>query len=190
MKGSVFIATSLDGFIARPDGGIEWLPHGTTEDHGYNDFIATVDAIVMGRHSYEKVLTFDKWYYGATRVVVLSSRPIPPAPPGADVHHLSGTPDAVAAELDRRGIHRAYIDGGVTIQRFLRAGLIDRIIITRIPVLLGQGIPLFGELAGDILLDHVATRSWPSGLVQSEYRVKEPRAESREPRAESREPGA
>ena len=171
MIGSVFIATSLDGFIARPDGGIDWLPHGTTEDHGYNAFIATVDAIVMGRHSYEKVLTFGGWYYGTMPVYVLSSRPIPTAPTGATVHHLTGEPREVAAELDRRGVRRAYIDGGVTIQRFLRAGLIDRIIVTRIPVLLGKGIPLFGDLVHDMKLAHVSTRSWPSGLVQSEYEV-------------------
>lgn len=171
MKGSVFIATSLDGFIARPDGAIDWLPHETTEDHGYDPFIDSVDAIVMGRLSYETVLGFNGWFYGTKPVYVLSSRPIPSAPIGAVVERLAGEPHEIAAELCRRGVRDAYIDGGVTIQRFLRAGLIHRLIITRIPVLLGTGRPLFGELAADIRLAHVRTRSWPSGLVQSEYKI-------------------
>ncbi|HWA40271.1 MAG TPA: dihydrofolate reductase family protein [Gemmatimonadales bacterium] len=171
MVGSVFIATSLDGFIARPDGTIDWLPHDSTEDYGYDPFMASVDAIVMGRLTYESVLGMGKWFYGTTPVYVLSSRPIAPAPEGAVVAHLAGEPRTVAAELDRRGVRDAYIDGGVTIQRFLRAGLIHRLIITRIPVLLGAGRPLFGALAADLRLTHVRTQSWPSGLVQSEYKV-------------------
>ena len=171
MKGSVFIATSLDGLIARPDGTIDWLPHDSTEDYGYDPFMATVDAIVMGRLTYESVLGLGKWFYGKTPVYVLSTRPIAAAPDGALAERLAGEPREVAAELARRGVRDAYIDGGVTIQRFLRAGLIHRLIITRIPVLLGAGRPLFGELVSDIRLTHVRTQSWPSGLVQSEYRI-------------------
>ena len=171
MKGSVFIATSLDGFIARPDGTIDWLPHGSTEDYGYDPFMASVDALVMGRLTYESVVGMGVWFYGTKPVYVLSSRAIPGAPEGAVVHRLAGDPHEIAAELDRRGVRDAYVDGGVTIQRFLRAGLIHRVIITRIPVLLGAGRPLFGELAQDLRLTHVRTQSWPSGLVQSEYLV-------------------
>ena len=172
MNGSVFIATSLDGFIARPNGAIDWLPHDSTEDYGYDPFMASVDAVVMGRLSYETVLGMGGWFYGTKPVYVLSSRPmLPPAPEGATVVRLAGAPEEVAADLTRRGVRDAYIDGGVTIQRFLRAGLIRRVIITRIPVLLGTGRPLFGELAADIRLAHLRTQSWPSGLVQSEYRI-------------------
>ncbi|MDT4969530.1 MAG: hypothetical protein QOJ64_4267 [Acidobacteriota bacterium] len=172
MKASVFIATSLDGFIAREDGALDWLPPNGGEPHGYNEFIATVDAIVIGRKTFETVLAFDVWPYGAKQVVVLSSNPTNlVAPSGAVCDFLSGTPREIVDRLSERGIKHSYIDGGVTVQRFLEAGLIQRLIITRIPVLLGKGIPLFGPLSKDIRLDHVATRSYASGLVQSEYEI-------------------
>jgi dihydrofolate reductase len=171
MKASVFIATSLDGFIAREDGGIDWLPT-DPEPHGYDEFIATVDAIVLGRKSFETVLTFGEWPYGTKPVVVLSSRPSElTAPPGAACDMMSGTPTEIVARLAERGLGHLYVDGGVTIQRFLEAGLIQRVVITRIPVLLGRGIPLFGPISRDVRFEHVATRAFPSGMVQSEYRV-------------------
>jgi dihydrofolate reductase len=173
MKASVFIATSLDGFIARQDGGLDWLPADGGEPHGYDEFIATVDAIVMGRKTFEIVLAFDAWPYGPKPVVVLSSTPSKlKAPADVACEFMSGSPPEIVARLTRRGMKHLYIDGGVTIQRFLQAGLIQRLIITRIPVLLGSGIPLFGPLAHDIRLEHVATRSYPSGMVQSEYVVR------------------
>ena len=168
MKISVFIATSLDGFIARPDGGLDWLP-ASPEPHGYDEFMATVDALLVGRKTYETVLGFGGWVYGTKPVFVLSMSPLAPAPKEAVVAHLSGEPETIVAQLISRGLAHIYLDGGVTIQRFLRAGLVDRMIITRIPVLLGNGIPLFGTTAGDIHFTHVSTRSYPSGLVQSEY---------------------
>jgi dihydrofolate reductase len=172
MQASVFIATSLDGFIARANGGIDWLPPGGGEDHGYDAFIATVDALVIGRHTFETVLTFDTWPYSTKPVFVLSTRPLPvPAPAGAVVERLSGDPRDIVSQLAARGVRHIHVDGGITIQRFLRAGLIQRLIITRIPVLLGDGIPLFGGLPGDVALRHVATRPYASGLVQSEYVV-------------------
>lgn len=170
MKASVFVGASVDGFIARPDGGLDWLPN-DPEDHGYNEFIASVDALVIGRNTYETVLGFGGWAYGEKPVFVLSSRPLTPPPAGAVVDHLSGEPADIVAQLAARGIGRIYVDGGVTIQRFLRAGLIQRLIVTRVPVLIGEGIPLFGPLPGDVRLTHVSTRSFPSGLVQSEYRL-------------------
>jgi dihydrofolate reductase len=171
MKASVFIATSLDGFIARENGAIDWLP-ANPEPHGYDEFIASVDAIVIGRKTFETVLSFGGWFYGKTLVVVLSSRPSElKAPEGANCEFLSGDPRDVVAALEQRGINHAYVDGGVTIQRFLEAGLIQRMIITRIPVLLGSGIPLFGPLTRDVPLTHVATKSFNGGLVQSEYTI-------------------
>jgi dihydrofolate reductase len=172
MLASVFIATSVDGFIARPNGSLDWLPAGGGEEHGYDEFIATVDALVIGRGTFETVLTFDAWPYGSKRVIVLSSRPLDlSAARGGVVEQMSGSAEEIAARLDAEGVRHAYVDGGVTIQRFLRARLIQRLIITRVPVLIGEGIPLFGPLDSDVRLQHVATRTFPSGLVQSEYTV-------------------
>lgn len=171
MKASVFVGTSLDGFIARMNGSFDFLDAGGNEPHGYEEFIATVDALVMGRNTYEIVLGFGAWPYGSKPVFVLSSRPLAPAPAGAVVEQMAGGPAAIVSQLEARGIGHAYIDGGVTIQRFLEAGLIQRLIISRVPVLIGSGIPLFGPLTRDILLKHVATRQYAGGLVQSEYEI-------------------
>jgi len=171
VKASVFIGTSLDGFIAREDGGLDWLPEDGGEEHGYEAFMATVDALVIGRNTYETVLAFDAWPYGEKLVFVLSTRPLAPAPHGAVVERMSGPPADIVSQLAARGIRHAYVDGGITIQRFLEAGLIQRLIITRVPVLIGAGIPLFGSLQRDIALTHVATRQYATGLVQSEYVV-------------------
>jgi dihydrofolate reductase len=171
MKASVFIATSLDGFIARANGDLDWLPPGGGEPHGYDEFMATVDALVIGRKTFDTVLAFDTWPYGGKPVYVLSTRTLAPAPLGAVVERMSGAPVDIVSQLAARGIRHVYVDGGITIQRFLQAGLIQRLIITRIPVLLGAGIPLFGPLPGDIVLRHIGTRQYPSGLVQSEYEV-------------------
>jgi dihydrofolate reductase len=171
MKVSVFIGTSLDGFIARADGGLDFLPPGGGEEHGYRAFFASVDALVIGRHTFETVLGFDPWPYGEKPVFVLTTRPLAPAPRGAVVERLSGPPAEIVARLAARGFQHLYVDGGVTIQRFLRAGLIQRLVITRVPVLIGTGIPLFGALERDVALTHVATRAYPSGLVTSEYAV-------------------
>jgi dihydrofolate reductase len=170
MKASVFIGISLDGFIARANGDLDWLPQ-NCEPHGYDEFMATVDALVIGRKTYETVLAFDTWPYGEKPVFVLSTRTLAPAPSGAVVEHMSGEPGEIAAQLADRNIGHIYVDGGITIQRFLRAGLVQRLIITRVPVLIGDGIPLFGPLPRDISLKHVATRQYASGLVQSEYEV-------------------
>ena len=172
MKASVFIGTSVDGFIARPNGALDWLPEGGGEPHGYDEFIASVDAIVIGRKTFETVLSFGAWPYGDKRVVVLSSRPVDlSVVVGGVVEQMGGLPSEIAAQLAASGAQHLYIDGGITIQGFLRAGLIQRLIITRVPVLIGEGIPLFGMLPHDIRLHHIATRHYPSGLVQSEYLV-------------------
>jgi dihydrofolate reductase len=171
VKASVFIGTSLDGFIARTNGDLDFLPPGGGEPHGYDEFMATVDALVIGRKTFEKVLTFDTWPYGEKPVFVLSAHPLAPTPLGAVVEHMSGAPADILSQLAARGIRHVYVDGGIAIQRFLQAGLIQRLIITRVPVLIGDGIPLFGSLQRDIPLEHVATRQYASGLVQSEYVV-------------------
>jgi len=171
MKASVFVGTSVDGFIARGDGALDFLPQDSGESHGFEEFMATVDAVVMGRKTFEAVLGFGAWPYAGKPVFVLSHAPLPDAPPGAAVERLAGDPADIVAQLAARGIGHLYVDGGLTIQGFLRAGLIDRLVITRVPVLIGTGIPLFGALAGDVVLRHVATRQYRDGLVQSEYAV-------------------
>jgi dihydrofolate reductase len=172
MTVSVFVGTSLDGFIARPNGDLDFLPPGGGEPHGYDEFIASVDAIVIGRKTFETVLTLGPWPYGKKRVVVLSSRPVElRAATGADVEQMAGPPAGIVRQLADTGAHHLYVDGGITVQEFLRAGLVQRLIITRVPVLIGAGIPLFGTLPHDIQLRHVATRQYPSGLVSSEYHV-------------------
>lgn len=175
MRLSVYIATSLDGFIARKDGGIDWLPTGESaagEDYGYSAFMQSVDVLVMGRNTYELVRSFGgEWPY-TKPVIVLSSRKLDiPADLAPAVAQLAGEPDDVVSQLAARGFTHLYIDGGVTIQRFLRAGLIDQLILTRIPVLIGSGIPLFGELEADVQLTHLETNAYANGLVQSRYAV-------------------
>ncbi len=174
MTVSVFIGTSVDGFIARPDGALDFLPEGGGEPHGYAEFIASVDALAIGRKTFETVLAFPEWPYGERRVVVLSSHPLDLSTVrrGAKVEQMSGPPAEIVAKLAASGAHHLYVDGGITIQRFLRAGLVQRLIITRVPVLIGDGIPLFGTLPDDVRLRHVATRHYPSGLVQTEYQIR------------------
>lgn len=173
----VYIAQSLDGYIARPDGGLDWLeghdvPEG--EDFGYHAFMARVDALVMGRNSFESVLSFDvPWPYGETHVYVLTSRPLQiPEALRATVSAEGGAPAEVAARLAAAGVRAAYLDGGATIQRFLRAGLVDELIVTTIPVLLGEGIPLFGALEADQPLELVGVTGHEGcGFVVSRYEV-------------------
>ncbi len=172
MIASVFVGTSLDGFIARPNGDFDFLPADGGEPHGFEEFLATVDAIVMGRNTFEIVLPLRPWPYGDKRVVVLSSRPLNLSmASGGVIEQMAGPPEQIVSQLAASGIQHIYVDGGITIQRFLRAGLIQRLTITRVPVLIGEGIPLFGSLPHDVQLRHIATRHYPSGLVSSEYHV-------------------
>jgi dihydrofolate reductase len=172
MRASVFVGTSVDGFIARRNGDFDFLPEGGGEPHGYDEFMASVDVLVIGRNTFEKVLTFEKWPYAEKRVVVLSSRTIDVSNVrGAPIEHMSGSPADITSRLAASGASHAYIDGGITVQRFLRARLIQRIIVTRVPVLIGEGIPLFGSLPHDVQLRHIVTKNYPSGMVKSEYEV-------------------
>ena len=172
IQASVFIGVSVDGFIARSNGQLDFLPPGGGEPHGYAEFFTSIDALVIGRKTFETVLAFPQWPYGDKTVVVLSNRPLDfSAVRGGVVEQMAGDPVEIVTRLAARGFHHLYIDGGVTIQEFLRAGLIQRLIITRVPVLIGQGIPLFGPLHRDVKLHHMATQHYPSGLVKSEYRL-------------------
>ncbi|EMI56844.1 dihydrofolate reductase family protein [Rhodopirellula sallentina] len=176
-KCSVFIATSLDGFIARSDGSLDWLDQANAmvpegEDCGYQAFMGSVDVLVMGRKTYEKVRTFGEWPYGDQRVVVLSRKDISfPEEMPACVSHSSESPETLHKRLSDEGAEKLYIDGGATICRFLNAGLIDEMIITVIPVVIGSGIPLFGLAVEDRWLTHRSTTTYEFGFVQSTYDV-------------------
>jgi len=171
MRASVFVGTSLDGYMARVGGAYDFLPAGGGEPHGYEEFFASVDALVIGRNTYQVVLDIKPWPYGDKPVFVLSSRPLAEAPPGAVVERMSGSPEEIASALTHRGIEHVYVDGGATIQSFLNAGLIQRLTITRVPIIIGQGIPLFGPTTRDIPLRHIATQHYATGLVKSEYEI-------------------
>lgn len=171
----VFIATSLDGFIARSDGDIDWLLQrdDPSEDHGYPAFIADKDVIVMGRGSYEKVRTFDTWFYDRPVVVLseqLADSSVPEALKGK-LRFSNLAPKDLMTELESQGVQRVYVDGGRVVQSFLRDGLVTDMVITTVPVLIGSGRPLFGGLERDVDLKLVSSRSFPSGLVQSTYRL-------------------
>lgn len=173
--GHVYIAASLDGYIARLDGNLDWLMKQPTEgeNFGYDDFMESVDGLVMGRGTYEKVLSFGEWPY-ARPVMVLSNSLTQAEIPGMleGKVRVSGAPPAdVMQELEDEGWDRAYVDGGKVIQSFLRAGLIADMIITHVPILLGSGIPLFGPVDQDIDLTHLETRAFASGLIRSHYEV-------------------
>ena len=170
---SVFIAVSLDGYIARPDGGIDWL-HSVDmpgEDYGYNAFFESVDVVLLGRNSYDVVLGFSEWYYGDKRCVVLTHRP------GESRHgeeFYSGDVKELVQQLAESGVRRIYVDGGKVIQQFLDEKLIDDLTISVIPILLGDGIRLFASGSPEQRLVLEGTQSWSSGLTQLRYRVETP----------------
>jgi dihydrofolate reductase len=193
----VFIALTVDGFIATPDGEVDFLnnfhpdpnapPIADDEDDdelGFAAFMRSVDCLVMGRKSFEKVLSFgrDMWAYGETPVIVWSRNEIKTVEMIPD--HLKKTvscsslpPTQLLAELNaKKGYTRVYIDGGTTIRQFLEADLIDEMILTRAPILLGEGIPLFDNDTTAwkkrmITMKHVVTKAYPSGLVTTKYHI-------------------
>jgi len=176
LKASVFIATSLDGFIARENGDVDWLSEsdtdGSGEDYGFQEFMDSIDTLVMGRKTFEMVVSSGEWLYGDKQVIVLSSKPLQipsDLPPTIEV--ISDSPSEVIKQLSTHGAKHLYIDGGKTIQGFLKAGLIQQIIITRIPILIGKGIPLFGTEVKDIKLKLIEIKSFANGYVQSRYEV-------------------
>jgi len=173
---SVFIATSLDGFIARPDGSLDFLENAgkalAGEDYGYADFTKTIDCLVMGSNTFEKVASFPAWPYQDKRVIVMSQslKTIPEALHNK-VELSSQSPQDLVKRCTNEGLKRLYLDGGKLIQSFLQEKLVTDIIVTQLPILIGQGIPLFGKLAQDIKLEHLITKTYASGFVQSSYKV-------------------
>ena len=170
----VYIGTSLDGFIARTDGGIDWLV-GFADDEAvdaYNEFMAAIDVIVIGRGTFDTVLGFPAWPYDKP-VFVLSHtlRDVPETAHGkAEVLCLE--PSDILKHLSEKGFKAAYIDGGKVIQGFLAEGLIDTLTIATVPVLIGSGLPLFGSLDRDVAFDHIGTTVASNGLVRSYYERK------------------
>lgn len=174
--GHVFIGVSLDGYIARANGDIDWLVAFASmgEDYGYDRFIARMDCLIMGRGTYEAALTFDGWQYDKPVIVLsrnLSPSSIPPHLVGK-VEFFSGTSEEALAHAASKGWQHAYVDGGKTIQSFLRAGLIEDMVVSHLPILIGDGLPLFGPLERDVELELLGSYSLPSGMVQSTYKVR------------------
>ncbi len=165
---SAFLAASLDGFVARPGGGLDWLKavEAPGEDYGFAEFFASVDTLVVGRRTYDVVLGFPEWPYGGKRVVVLTHRP---AAARRDETFASGTPEAVVASLAAAGARRIYVDGGATVSSFLRVGLLDDLTLSVVPVVLGDGIRLFLPPLPERTLALREARAFPSGLVRLRY---------------------
>jgi dihydrofolate reductase len=176
MKCSVYCGASLDGFIAGPGGDIEWLhrpEYSHTEQAGltYDAFITTVDTIVMGRNTFDIALSFDRWPYQLP-VIVLSSRSVDvPDHLRGKVRIKSAHPRDLVAELAAEGARHLYVDGGITIQRFLQARLIHEITVTYLPILLGAGIPLFGSTGVETPLKLIEVTAFQNGFVQVRYSV-------------------
>ena len=177
IKCSAYMGMSVDGFIARADGDIEWLgrPEFSAPDNlglDYTTFMSTVDALVMGRKSFEKVASFPEWPYEKL-VVVLSTQNIEFPEHLADKVRLErGSPSEIVARLQAEGLQHLYIDGGVTVQQFLHAGLISELTITYLPILLGDGISLFASIGKEIPLTHVETTVSSNGITQTRYKIK------------------
>jgi dihydrofolate reductase len=173
MSNIVYIAASIDGFIARKDGSLDWLfdvPNPDNSDYGFKEFLNIIDAIVMGRTTYELVLTFEEWPYNKPVFVLSSTLKSVPKSVEGKAEVLNGSPDSIVKELNSRGYNNLYIDGGKTIQGFLKHELIDEMIITRIPILLCEGIPLFAALTKEQKYEHVKTEIFNNLLVKSHYK--------------------
>lgn len=171
MRTSVYIGTSLDGFIARKDGDIDWLTQFANDEavHAYETFMKGIDAIVIGRGTFEKILSFPSWPYEKQAFLLSTTIKELPNPLNRKISLLSLTPGEIPDYLATRGFTSAYVDGGKTIQSFLFAGLIDELIISKAPILIGDGIPLFGYLNIDNRFKHIRTDVQSNGLVRSYY---------------------
>jgi len=168
----VYIAASLDGYIATTKGGLDWLyevPNPDEDDYGYSEFITQIDAMVMGRHTFEKVRSFGEWPYKKKVYVLSSTLNEVPEELVDKVEILSGPVKIIVDTINTAGFKNLYIDGGKTIQKFLEQDLIDELIVTRIPILLGDGIPLFSKLANPIRFIHKNTEVYSQALVKSHY---------------------
>lgn len=169
--GHVFIGVSVDGFIARPDGDLKWLTEKDLPfaDSGYYEFIDTIDALIMGRTTYETVIEMEEWFY--TKPVFVLSTTLDPATIERDDVSVHRSIDDVLAAFGGAGHTNAYVDGGATIQGFMRSGLIDTMTLSYSPVLIGSGARLFGELDADVELEVISTATLPANFVQTKYRV-------------------
>ena len=173
MTNYVYIATSLDGFIATDEGDLDWLdeiPNPEKNDFGFADFMSEIDAIVMGRKTFEKVLSFEAWPYDKPVYVLSRSKLEIPEALQDKIKIIKGSPKELVDQLKELGHQNLYIDGGITIQNFLEEDLIDEMIITRVPVVLGNGIPLFGKLAQRLYFSHHSTEILNESLVKSHYK--------------------
>jgi len=169
MSNKVYIATSLDGYIADSKGSVDWLPAPDSEDLGFEAFMESIDALVMGRNTFELVLSFGgEWFYSKKVFVVSTSLQSIPTYLEGKVELINETPQNIVSQLASRGYQHLYIDGGKTIQRFLQEDLIDELTITTIPILLGGGSPLFGQLQNPMHFKHTETKA-VAGLVQSRF---------------------
>ena len=171
MKVLVYIGTSLDGFIARKDGNIDWLVQFANDEaiDAYKEFIKRVDAIVIGRGTFNKVLSFPSWPYDKPVFVLTTSMSKVPDTLTGKATILSMKPDELINYLSNKGISSIYVDGGKVIQDFLTENLVDELIVSKAPILLGSGIPLFGYLDHDIPFKHIRTLVQSNGLVRSYY---------------------
>lgn len=174
MRTSVYIGTSLDGFIARSDGDIEWLTNFASDEaiHAYEEFMKGIDAILIGRGTYEKILTFPSWPYDKKAFVLSSSLNQLPATLNEKATLISKKPKEILEHLSNLGFTSIYVDGGKVIQSFLQEDLIDNLIISKVPVLIGNGIPLFGSLGNDLKFEHVKSEVQSNGLLRSYYKRK------------------
>ncbi len=173
-KNIVFIAKSLDGYIAGKNGELEWLhaiPNPDNIDMGYNDLIEEIDAIVMGRTTFETVCGFGgEWPYSKHVFVLSNSLKEVPERLNKKVSLTNGSPQEILKEVNEKGYFKLYIDGGRTVQNFLKEDLIDELRITTIPILLGGGFSLFGDLPKPMELDHVESKVFLNQIVQDCYR--------------------
>lgn len=182
VEAEVFIACSLDGFIARPGGELDWLMQAQAsappcEDFGYAAFMQRIDALVMGRHTLETVAGFAPWPYDRP-VIAMTRTPLRAVPPGLQgrVQWSSEPLAALLARLAVEGLQRVYLDGGALIQSALHEDLVDRLIVTQVPVLLGQGRRLWGPLPRDLTWTLEGVQHWPNGFVQTHHRRQPDRA--------------
>ena len=172
MANIVYIATSLDGFIARKDGSIDWLmdiPNPGNSDLGFSAFMERIDGILMGRNTFETVVSFGQWPYTKPVYVLSSVLKDVPADLRDKAELVQGDLPGIIASLKSKGIKHLYIDGGRTIQSFLKLDLIDELIITRIPIILGSGIPLFVDMDREIKLELAHNEVLNKDLVKSTY---------------------
>jgi dihydrofolate reductase len=172
VKTSVYIGTSLDGFIAKTDGNIDWLTQYANDDaiHAYEEFMNWIDAIVIGRGTFEKILSFPSWPYIKKAFVLSSSLKQLPDTLRDKATLLSMNPKELLSYLSRIGFSSIYVDGGKVIQSFLKEDLIDDLIISKVPLLIGNGIPLFGFLGANLQFKHIRTEVQSNGLVRSYYK--------------------